>query len=208
MVKNFDKDQEKAIKWNKGPLLVLGTPGSGKTTVIVERIINLTETLEVPESRILVITFTRAAAESMKERFRKRSSLENIEVRFGTFHSFFFWILKTAYGYDNSCILSEEARRNMIQEFLKSTNKEQEYNEELITSVIHQIELVDCDMIDIENYYSHDLPDSQFREIYSRFKSEKERRGLIDFDDMMSQTYKLLTSSRLKARQSKRAMSS
>ncbi len=193
MVKNFDKDQEKAIKWNKGPLLVLGTPGSGKTTVIVERIINLTETLEVPESRILVITFTRAAAESMKERFRKRSSSENIEVRFGTFHSFFFWILKTAYGYDNSCILSEEARRNMIQEFLKSTNKEQEYNEELITSVIHQIELVDCDMIDIENYYSHDLPDSQFREIYSRFKSEKERRGLIDFDDMMSQTYKLLT---------------
>ena len=193
MVKNFDKDQEKAIKWNKGPLLVLGTPGSGKTTIIVERIINLTETLEVPESRILVITFTRAAAESMKERFRKRSSSENIEVRFGTFHSFFFWILKTAYGYDNSCILSEEARRNMIQEFLKSTNKEQEYNEELITSVIHQIEFVDCDMIDIENYYSHDLPDSQFREIYSRFKSEKERRGLIDFDDMMSQTYKLLT---------------
>ena len=192
MVKSFDSDQKKAIAWNKGPLLVLGTPGSGKTTVIVERIINLTENYNVPQSRILVITFTRAAAESMKERFRERSSADNVEVRFGTFHSFFFWILKTAYGYDNSSILSEEARREMIRELLTATNKEQEYGEELITSIIHQIELVDCDMIDIENYYSHDLPENQFREIYSRFKSEKQRRGLIDFDDMMSQTYKLL----------------
>ena len=192
MEKNFNEDQLTAIKWNKGPVLVLGTPGSGKTTVIVERIRTLIEDYEVNPSRILVITFTRAAAESMKERFTALHGDDRREVRFGTFHSFFFWILKTAYGYDNSSILSEENRRKLIREIIATIRQDFEVSEEVITSIIHQIELVDCDLINIENYYSQDLPDSMFREIYIRFRKEKERRGLIDFDDMMSLTYKLL----------------
>ena len=192
MARDFNEDQITAIKWNKGPVLVLGTPGSGKTTVIVERIGTLIDEYKVSPSKILVITFTRAAAESMKERFVMLRGDKKCDVRFGTFHSFFFWILKTAYGYDNSSILSEENRRKMIREIINSLRSDFEAGEDVITSIIHQIELVDCDMIDIENYYSHDLPDSLFREIYTRFRKEKERRGLIDFDDMMSLTYKLL----------------
>ena len=192
MVKSFNEDQITAIKHNKGPVLVLGTPGSGKTTVIVERIRCLVEEYNVKPSGILVITFTRAAAESMKERFLSLQEGDKSDVRFGTFHSFFFWILKTAYGYDNSSILSEENRRKLIREIITSLRQDFEVSDELVTSIIHQIELVDCDMIEIENYYSQDLPDSMFREIYHRFRKEKERRGLIDFDDMMSLTYRLL----------------
>ena len=130
MARDFNEDQITAIKWNKGPVLVLGTPGSGKTTVIVERIGTLIDEYKVSPSKILVITFTRAAAESMKERFVMLRGDKKCDARFGTFHSFFFWILKTAYGYDNSSILSEENRRKMIREIINSLRSDFEAGEE------------------------------------------------------------------------------
>ena len=121
MAERFNEDQIKAIKWFKGPMLVLGTPGSGKTTVIVERIRNLIDIEGVAPGRILVITFTRAAANSMKQRFV--SSRDDEKVRFGTFHSFFFWVIKTAYGYRNEDILTEEERRKLIRGLLSNDDQ-------------------------------------------------------------------------------------
>ena len=65
----FTEEQIQAIEWFKGPLLVIGTPGSGKTTVIVNRINNLICGHKVAPENILVITFTKAAAFSMRQRF-------------------------------------------------------------------------------------------------------------------------------------------
>ena len=89
----FNEEQIEAIRWDKGPLLVLGTPGSAKTTVITYRILNLIEEKKVRPENILVITFTKAAAESMKERFLNISDRKYENVRFSTFHSFFYWII-------------------------------------------------------------------------------------------------------------------
>lgn len=190
MAERFNEDQIKAIKWFKGPMLVLGTPGSGKTTVIVERIRNLIDIEGVAPGRILVITFTRAAANSMKQRFV--SSRDDEKVRFGTFHSFFFWVIKTAYGYRNEDILTEEERRQLIRGLLSNDDQGLSDNEELITSVLRQIEKVDSELIDIENYYSSDLPEHQFRNIYNRFKELKKKSGKLDFNDMMHMCYTLL----------------
>ena len=190
MAERFNEDQIKAIKWFKGPMLVLGTPGSGKTTVIVERIRNLIDIEGVAPGRILVITFTRAAANSMKQRFV--SSRDDEKVRFGTFHSFFFWVIKTAYGYRNEDILTEEERRKLIRGLLSNDDQGLSDNEELITSVLRQIEKVDSELIDIENYYSSDLPEHQFRNIYNRFKELKKKSGKLDFNDMMHMCYTLL----------------
>ena len=190
MAERFNEDQIKAIKWFKGPMLVLGTPGSGKTTVIVERIRNLIDIEGVAPGRILVITFTRAAANSMKQRFV--SSRDDEKVRFGTFHSFFFWVIKTAYGYSNEDILTEEERRKLIRGLLSNDDQGLSDNEELITSVLRQIEKVDSELIDIENYYSSDLPEHQFRNIYNRFKELKKKSGKLDFNDMMHMCYTLL----------------
>ena len=55
----FTEEQIKAIEWFQGPMMVLGTPGSGKTTVIVNRINNLIYEHDVSPESILVITFTR-----------------------------------------------------------------------------------------------------------------------------------------------------
>ena len=65
---SFSKAQKDAITHGEGPCLVLAGPGSGKTTVIVNRMKHLIEGLKVRPEEILVITFTKYAASEMKGR--------------------------------------------------------------------------------------------------------------------------------------------
>lgn len=170
--------------------MVLGTPGSGKTTVIINRIYELIEHYSVKPENILVITFTRAAALSMRERFMNMSDTDFTYVRFGTFHSFFYWIIRTAYG-NNIEVIDEFQKKNVIKRIVTDVTKEYD-NEDLVNSIISQMGIISCDMIDIENYYSRDISADDFRLIYKRYKEYKKENGLIDFDDMVSMCYDLL----------------
>ena len=190
---DLSQEQKEVIKWYKGPLLVLGTPGSGKTTVIVERVRYLIESIMVRPENILVITFTRAAAESMKKRFlTKYNDLpDGDRVRFGTFHSFFYWIIRTAYGNKISLkVIDEAEKRQKIKEILRSMKRDD--NEDVVSSILQQMDRLSCDMIDIEDYYSDDMPTQDFREIYQKYVEHKKNMGLIDFNDMVNECYKLL----------------
>ena len=122
----FTEEQIKAIEFFDGPAMVLGTPGSGKTTVIINRVNNLIYEYNVKPENILVITFTRAAAESMEERFLELTGLKETKVRFGTFHSFFYWVVRTAYGSSAQLsVLDENKKRTVIKDILKSLNTEE-----------------------------------------------------------------------------------
>jgi DNA helicase-2/ATP-dependent DNA helicase PcrA len=189
----FTEEQIKAIEWYEGPLMVIGTPGSGKTTVIVNRVNNLIYEYDVRPENILVITFTKAAAVSMKERFLELSGLTSTNVRFGTFHSFFYWIIRTAYGDKlNLGVLDEQKKREVLRTILRKLGPETYDNEETLVSVMNQLGIISCNMIDIENYYSRDMSGNDFVTTYRLYKEYKERNGLIDFDDMVTECYKLL----------------
>ncbi len=189
----FTEEQIKAIEWYEGPLMVIGTPGSGKTTVIVNRVNNLIYEYDVRPENILVITFTKAAAVSMKERFLELSGLTSTSVRFGTFHSFFYWIIRTAYGDKlNLGVLDEQKKRDVLRTILRKLGPETYDNEETLVSVMNQLGIISCNMIDIENYYSRDMSGNDFVTTYRLYKEYKERNGLIDFDDMVTECYKLL----------------
>ena len=94
----LNQAQKIAVRHKDGPMLVLAGPGSGKTLVITERTKYLIQEYNIPEENILVITFTRAAAGEMKERFLRLLGVSSTGVSFGTFHSIFFTILKHAYN--------------------------------------------------------------------------------------------------------------
>lgn len=66
---SLNKSQSTAVEHGEGPCLTLAGPGSGKTLVITNRIYNLITKQNVNPSNILVITFTKAAANEMHERF-------------------------------------------------------------------------------------------------------------------------------------------
>ncbi|MBR6993914.1 MAG: ATP-dependent helicase [Methanobrevibacter sp.] len=91
----FNKNQEDVINYGKGTLLVEAGPGSGKTTVIVSRIGHLIKNGVNPEE-FLVITFTRKAAENLKNKLKTYLSDETIsKMQISTIHSFCLEYLKS-----------------------------------------------------------------------------------------------------------------
>ena len=119
---NLNPSQESAIRHKEGPMLVLAGPGSGKTLVITERTRYLIEECQVSPSNILVITFTKAAATEMKQRFKRRIG-RDCPVTFGTFHAVFFMILKHAYHYSAENIIKEEAKKVIAVHIIGEINK-------------------------------------------------------------------------------------
>ena len=188
---NYSSNQKKAIEHGAGPLMVLAGPGSGKTFVITHRIKYLIEGPGINPAHILVVTFSRAAAKEMKDRFEKLC--KKSPVTFGTFHSVFFNLLKTAYGFNSEQIASDELRYTLIKELIKRNAIENEDINTLAGNLLNEIALVKQDNISIKNYYSNSISSDTFKKIYSDYESELEARGKLDFEDMLSLTYELLS---------------
>lgn len=191
----FDNTQIEAIRHKDGPCMVLAGPGSGKTTVITHRVKNLIEEHNVSPSNILVVTFTKAAAIEMEERFFKlmEGSKNERQVTFGTFHSVFFKILKYAYNYNASNILREDKKREYISRIVEKLDLEYDDENEFISDIISEISLVKSEMINLSTYYSKNCPETIFRRIYSEYHEIIYKTGEIDFDDMLVMCYELFT---------------
>lgn len=189
----FSKAQQKAVSHNEGPALILAGPGSGKTFTITHRIKYLIEHHKVKPSEILVITFTKAAAVEMRERFFAlscgKSSFRG--VTFGTFHSVFFQILKYAYHFSVDNILKEDRKRELIRMLVNNEALETEDESELMENIISEISMVKGCMIDLGNYYSSCCADDSFKNIYRQYESMLRKERLLDFDDMLVVTYEL-----------------
>ena len=119
---NFNKEQREAVVHKDGPLLVLAGPGSGKTAVITHRTQKLIQEYKVAPSSILVVTFTKAAARQMRERFLRLTGEAHTAVTFGTFHGVFYGILRHAYGITSKNIASEEDRYRILREIVQKTS--------------------------------------------------------------------------------------
>lgn len=183
--------QKEAVTFYKGAALVLAGPGSGKTAVITRRVQYLLEYKGVNPREILVITFTKAAAREMQERFWKLMGSDIPGVTFGTFHAVFFQILKLAYGYRGSSILREEEQFQIIRELVEKEPLEYEDEKELVSSLLSEISRVKGEHMQVENYYSMNCAQEIFIRIYTGYESRLRSMGKIDFDDMMVLTYEL-----------------
>lgn len=190
----FSTSQLKAVSHNEGPALILAGPGSGKTTVITERIKYLIEHYKVNPSEILVITFTKAAAMEMRERFFSLFEKNKPRsVTFGTFHAVFFQILKYAYGFRADNIIRDEEKSEYIRQLVKSENLETEDENELVENIMSEISTVKGEMLDLEHYYSTSCSELGFRNIYRQYDRMLRGKRLLDFDDMLVMTYELLS---------------
>ena len=188
---NYSSNQKKAIEHGAGPLMVLAGPGSGKTFVITHRIKYLIKGSGINPAHILVVTFSRAAAKEMKDRFEKLQGKSY--VTFGTFHSVFFSILKTAYGFSAEQIASDELRYTLIKELIKKNEIVNEDINTLSGNLLNEIALIKQDNINIKNYYSNSIASDTFKKLYKEYEAELETRNKLDFEDMLSLTYELLS---------------
>ena len=188
----INKSQLKAINHNKGPMLVLAGPGSGKTLVITRRTQNLIEEYGVNPSNILVITFTKAAAIEMKERFHSLTQGAGKGVCFGTFHAVFFTILKYAYNFNASNIIREDQRYQLFKEIIRQLQLEIDDEKDFISNLISEISLVKGERMDLDHYYSINCSEEVFKKVYQSYQNQLRRANLIDFDDMLLLCFELL----------------
>lgn len=191
----FNNSQLKAVKHKSGPMLVIAGPGSGKTTVLTARIRNLIEEYSVNPANILVITFTKAAANEMKSRFNNMMG-RSTNVTFGTFHAVFFMILRAAYNYSVDSIIKEDVRQNIIKQAIERSRLEPDDLNEMVSNITGEISRVKTETIDINAYYSASCPEEGFRDIYKYYVKTLKKMGLIDFDDMLLYCHELLTTRR------------
>lgn len=190
--------QNRAISHDKGPMMLLAGPGSGKTTTITKRVVNLIQEKKVTPSSILVVTFTKAAAREMKERFLRLCKEKNVnapyeQVTFGTFHGVYYSILKYAYHLSVQNILSEERKYDILKEIVYRQKLTIEDEKEFFQGLVQEISMVKNGRIPLEHYYSANCPDDTFRIIYQEYVKRCKTSKLLDFDDILLYTYELLT---------------
>ena len=190
MSKKLNGNQRLAVCHEMGPMLVLAGPGSGKTTVLLCRILRLLERGLARPTQILALTFSKTAAEEMRERFRKARGAEG--VAFGTFHSIFFRILRSRYGWSVEQVFQEEERRNVLREILEEMKWDIPDLEEYISVFFSQLSLMNSELETVHQFEPVGMAVEEFRKLFHAYERYKERHEKIDFDDMLTLCYQLL----------------
>ncbi len=191
---SLNRIQAKAVSHRDGPCLVLAGPGSGKTLTIVNRIKYLIEKCSVRPEEILVVTFTRFAAQEMKNRLCSLMGRKNIPVTAGTFHGIFYGILRCTYRMSGQNILSEEEKYQLLREAAGRQELETFDEEDFISDIAAEIGKIKNNRLDPEEYVSAKCSAETFREIYRQYEEERKKRRKIDFDDMLVLCCELLSS--------------
>lgn len=188
----LDKFQEKAANHISGPCLCIAGPGSGKTTTIVHRVANIINSGAIPE-RVLIVTFTKAAAESMKERYKKFQGdkyNKNRTPKFCTIHSFAFFIDKFAYNFTRDNIFSPQLSRKWMVSYLIELNnngqkmffKDIYKAAENILGEISRYKNTTNKQNFSPRYFS---TEKLFLDMYNQYEFYKRQHGLLDFDDIL-----------------------
>ena len=181
MKSNLDSSQREAVCCGTGPCEVIAGPGSGKTLVLTEHILYLIEHEHVPPSGILVLTFSRAAAAQMKERFSVRSQGRFRDVRFGTFHSVFFYILRESTG-RNYALLTAFQREKILSQLILNY-----YDDPKERPAAEELEK----MLRASSNTGEDA--EKIRCIQRDYRSYLRENRFIDFDDMILACRHILT---------------
>lgn len=188
--------QREAVTFGEGPLLLLAGPGSGKTFTITQRILYLIRERQIAPEKILVITFTREAALSMRQRFAQISPQAHT-VNFGTFHSVFYQILLKSGRISPGNILNDRQKRDLILPILKKMKDCEK------RSVAEVTDLAKSFLAAIGYYKNTDdaqnsrqiLPEDgreYFTQIYEAYEEARRRTGGLDFDDMLKECEEFL----------------
>ncbi len=188
---NLSKSQLEAVRHKDGPMLVLAGPGSGKTRVITYRIQYLIEHYQIAPEQILVVTFTKAAAAEMKNRFLHLTRQDFTQVTFGTFHAVFFGILKHAYGFQASQIVRREQQFEFLKEMVRRMHLQIEDEGEFLSELISEISRVKNQRFSLKEYHAACCDAQAFRALYRGYEENMKKARLLDFDDMMGYCYEL-----------------
>ena len=170
--------QRAAVLSDNRNLLVTAGPGSGKTVVIVNRIVHLINDQNINPSNIIVITFTRAAATNMKNRYIDMNGKDRVPF-FGTFHGLFYKILYKYYGQINIIDTLEAYKliKNVLMSYLD------EVSDDKVKETINNISVFKTSGKTMENFDAS-IDKGIFTAAYNIYEQYRKEKNLFDFDDL------------------------
>lgn len=196
ILQGLNDAQREAVLHGEGPALVAAGPGSGKTFTITRRLLYLIQERNIPPEKILVITFTKEAAKTMQERFVEELRHHKVTqysssgfVSFGTFHSFFYQIIKQIPQYKEYQLITRAEKLKIAKEVLLKDCAEEVKDMELLhflTSVSYYKNT--GQFKDTSAYHTSKTPlkqKEQFERQFNMYETLKHKYKRVDFDDML-----------------------
>lgn len=188
--------QQQAVFCTEGPLLILAGAGSGKTTVLVNRIAYILKSELCKPWQILAITFTNKAAGELKERICNAVPEGGSDIWAATFHSTCARILRrygdrigftshfTVYGTDD--------QKKLVKDILKQLN----YDEKMlpVKRVLNEISKAKDEMLTPQEMLKragYDNLKQSVAKVYEIYQSRLKTADAMDFDDMLCKTVEL-----------------
>lgn len=185
--------QQKAICHKDGPVRVLAGPGSGKTFTVIQRIIYLIHHFHILPEQILCITFTKAAALEMQERYQmqmtENSIAEEKSVCFGTVHSICYHIIKDSGEFCQYSLITETKKRKILEMLLINRKLSDYTNYTMITELLHAFSRKKNGLLFVEDDL---ISPAVFEALFLEYDKALKERQLLDFDDMISAAFKIL----------------
>jgi DNA helicase-2/ATP-dependent DNA helicase PcrA len=191
--KNLNPKQKEAVEIIKGPSIILAGAGSGKTRVLIHKVLHLIENERVHPNEIVMITFTNKAAREMKDRIKHASNKELVLGYVGTFHSFCSSILRRSGVHigipHNFTIYDDDDQEQLLKHILKKRD-EGKYTASFFSNRISQAK---NQLITPEHYleeYSF-YKAAAVAEVYYQYQKELKNNAALDFDDIIMKTVQL-----------------
>jgi len=198
----MNERQKEAISHTLGPLLLLATPGAGKTTVLNARILYLVLRLGVNPENILALTFSKAAAKEMEVRFQQLyGRLVKQQIRFSTIHSFSYNIVRGYFQEKRvayTLIENEQGvnNKNAVLKRLYESINQIILTEDKLDELANAICFIKNSMMPIADAEKLNTKIKDLRLIYEGYEHYKKNAypgiRLIDFDDMLTLTHTIL----------------
>lgn len=204
-LEQLNESQRNAVEYCDGPQLVIAGAGSGKTRVLTYKIAYLLKCKGLMSWNILALTFTNKAAREMKERITNIVGDNDARyINMGTFHSVFSRILHTEaahIGYDsNFTIYDQSDSRSLIKSIIKDMKLDDKVYKP--STVADTISMSKNKLISAQQYASNaqlvqadvmrKMP--ELRNIYLKYAERCKTSNAMDFDDLLLNTFKLLSS--------------
>lgn len=198
MLDKLNERQKEAVLATEGPVLVLAGAGSGKTTVLVNRIAYMISEKHIRPWNILAITFTNKAAREMKDRIERLLGDTAKDMWIGTFHSVCVRILRSCIdllGYSRDFVIYDTAdTKTVMKECLRELDiDEKSFPVRNVMSIISNAKNDLMDAATFENVYKSDYRMSIIAKIYYRYQTKLRKNNAVDFDDIILNTVKILS---------------
>ncbi|HQD92773.1 MAG TPA: ATP-dependent helicase [Bacilli bacterium] len=193
----FNDNQIKAINHYTGNCCVLASAGSGKTSVLTHRIVNLINTYKVNPENILAITFSKKAKDNMKERIGNMLGNTGDKITIETFHALGYKLLRESKYINFNGIIETWKQKQIIADILiKQLHIEDSDRNIDINNILRFISYQKNNLIEADNklIQLNNMPYgiSVMKNIYQLYESAKRKEHKLDFDDLLLYTYNLL----------------